>query len=166
MRPAMDVVGVGMVTPFGNDTEQTLAGLTAGRSRIGSPGLVGATGERIVGSFVWPVRSGFEAERRALALVRPALRECIAAAGPGRGPAVLFVCAPLPWGSFGSAFAPLLPPAWEDWAVVLDALAEDLAARGIDVPAALRFVLSRGHAAAGSALRHASVSGPMPSVTL
>jgi 3-oxoacyl-[acyl-carrier-protein] synthase-1 len=156
MSAALAVAGVGMVTALGATTRATLEALGRGERRVGASGLVNLGGEPIVGSFVGPVRRECAGAARASALALEALGECIASASPVRGVTALLACAPLPWGSFGAGLGPLFAPVRDEWPAVVDALAAELEARGARVPAALRFVLARGHAAGALAFERAA----------
>jgi 3-oxoacyl-[acyl-carrier-protein] synthase-1 len=156
MSAALLVAGVGMVTAIGGTARATIAALGRGERRAAQTPLVDLGGDRIVGSFVMPVRAEHEGAARASLLAFPALVECIEAAPPAAGPSALFLCAPLSWGSFAAEFAPLLAPVREEWPAVVDAIAAEIEARGARVPPSLRFVLARGHAAGVLALEQAA----------
>jgi 3-oxoacyl-[acyl-carrier-protein] synthase I len=156
MKMALAVAGVGMVTALGGTARETIAALGRGERHVAQTWLVDLGGDRIVGSFVLPVRAEHEGAARAVELAFPALVECIEAARPVRGASALFLCVPLSWGSFAAEFAPLIAPRREEWPAVVGALAAELEARGLRVPPPLRFVLARGHAAGVLALEQAA----------
>lgn len=156
MRMALSIAGVGMVTAIGGTTRETITAFGRGARRAARTSLVDLHGDRIVGSFVLPVDAGMQGAARASTLALPALRECLASAGPSSGSSALFVCAPSPWGSVGADFAPVLAPVREEWSTVADRFAVELEARGVVVPRTLRFVIARGHAAGALALERAA----------
>ena len=155
MTKPLLVAGVGMVTALGGTTAETIAALDRGERRAAQTRLVDARGNRIVGSFALPVRGDLAGAARAGLLAFPALAECIGSVRPVRGGTAIFLCVPLPWGSFAADLAPMVAPVCDDWPAVVDALAGELEARGVRSPPALRFVIARGHAAGGLALERA-----------
>jgi len=185
MTTALLVAGVGMVTALGSTTRETITALDRGERHMARTNLVDVRGDRIVGSFALPVRAELSGIARAGLLAFPAIAECMdfmqpaggvvrtihegpaedvartihedsaeAPRSPGR--AAVFLCAPLPRGSFAREYEPVLAPAFDDWPSVVEELAAEIEARGAHVPAALRFVLARGHAAGGIALQRAA----------
>ncbi len=156
MTKPLLVAGVGMVTALGGTTAETIAALDRGERRAAQTRLVDARGNRIVGSFALPVRGDLAGVARAGLLAFPALAECIDSVRPVRGGTAIFLCVPLPWGSFAADLAPMVAPVCDDWPAVIDALASELEARGVRSPPTLRFVVARGHAAGAVALERAA----------
>ena len=156
MTKALLVAGVGMVTALGRTTAETIAALDRGERRAAQTRLVDARGDRIVGSFALPVRGDLVGVARAALLAFPALAECIESMRPFCGVTAIFLCVPLPWGSFAADLAPMIAPVCDSFPAVVDALARELEARGGCCPAALRFVIARGHAAGALAMEQAA----------
>ncbi|MEZ4315733.1 MAG: hypothetical protein R3F14_47560, partial [Polyangiaceae bacterium] len=156
MHAGLHVAGIGMVTAIGDDTHSTIVGLAAGSRRIRRAQLCDLAGERISGAFAFPVRAEHEGFARASVLAWPALVECLDELGPARGPTALIACTPLPWGGRAGREAGTGSPAYDNWPVVLDALATEIETRGATVPEALRILIRRGHAGGFLALRAAA----------
>lgn len=155
MRTDLSVAGVGMSTSIGTTARETLAALLAGRRNATALSLVDLRGDRVVGCFALPVSPELCGLQRALALVRPALEECLSEAGGSSGPTALFLCTPVTWGGFAEAFVPVLGPLPEPWPALVDVLVDDLRGCGIGVPVGMRVLLPHGHAAGALALRRA-----------
>lgn len=155
MRVALQVVGIGMVTAVGDDTNNTIVALAAGARRIRRAQLVDLAGDRITGAFAFPVRAEQEGCARASVLAWPALVECLDEMGPFTGATALIVCAPLPWGVRSGQVASSAC-ALDSWGLVIDALANEIQARGTAVPDTARVLVRRGHASGVLALRTAS----------
>jgi 3-oxoacyl-[acyl-carrier-protein] synthase-1 len=156
MTQPLLVAGVGMVTPLGASTRETIAALARGQRSAARTPLVDVRGDRIVGAFALPLCDDLAGAARAERLAFPALTECIASLEPACGATAIFLCAPTPWDSFAVHFAPVIPPVRDDWPAVVDALANELEARDMRSPAALRFLIARGHASGGLALERAA----------
>ena len=156
MRVALHVGGIGMVTAVGDDTNNTIVALAAGARRIRRAQLVDLAGDRITGAFAFPVRAEHEGCARASVLAWPALVECLDELGPPGGVTALIVCTPLPWGARSGKEASPTACALDSWALVVDALASEIEARGTKVPDALRILVRRGHAGGILALRTAA----------
>ena len=152
----LELAGVGMVTALGGTTHETIAALDRGERRLTQTGLVDLRGDRMVGSFALPVRDALTGPERAALVVFPALAECLAPVPTTRGPTALFLCTPPPWGSFAADFGPLLGCVRDDWPAVARGLAGEAESRGARIPAELRFVIARGHAAGALALEQAA----------
>ncbi len=151
---ALEIAGIGMVTALGNTTHETIAALDRGDRRIVQTRLVDRRGDRIAGAFVLPVRDDLPFAARAELLAMPALTECLDSLPPVDGPTALFVCAPLPWGSFADDFAPAVGAVRDDWDPLTHTLAAHLEKHGLRGCSKRPVLLRRGHAAGVLALCH------------
>ncbi len=150
----LEIAGAGMVTALGSGARETIGALDRGERRIVQTRLVDLRGDRIRGAFALPVRDDLTGAARAELLALPALTECLDSASPMTGPTALFVCAPLPWGSFGANFAPVVAPARDDWTALTGTIAAHLEAHGLRPCSKRPVLIRRGHAAGVLALCH------------
>jgi 3-oxoacyl-[acyl-carrier-protein] synthase-1 len=152
VRVALHVAGIGMVTAIGDDTHNTVVALAAGARRVRRAQLCDLAGDRISGAFAFPVRSEHEGFARASVLAWPALVECLEELAPVRGPTALIACTPLPWGARAGGTS----SSYDNWPLVVDALATEIETRGSPVPDSLRILIRRGHAGGLLAMRAAA----------
>lgn len=151
---ALEIAGAGMVTALGSGARETIAALDRGERRIVQTRLVDLRGDRIRGAFALPVGDELTGAARAELLALPALTECLDSASPMTGPTALFVCAPLPWGSFGADFEPAIAPGRDDWTALTRTIAAHLEAHGLRRCSKRPVLIRRGHAAGVLALCH------------
>ena len=144
MSDGLYLHAAGMVTSVGHTLEDAFTSIHAGIARFRETHLVGLEGRRLLASPVMPVSRDHVGLARALALARPALRECLAGRRdpPPPGRTALLLCT-----SRREA-----QPAWDGLG---GALAAELDSLGVDVPEALRFQVERGHAGGMIALSRA-----------
>lgn len=155
MSIGLHVAGAAAHTAFGG-IEETVAARRAGRRAAGALPLVGLGGVPLVAALAGPLGPPLEGARRVRALVVPMLERAVREAGAPEGPCALLLCAPLGWGTWSDACAPVLAPARHDWGEAARGLAASLAALGLSVPPELVRVVPRGHAAGVVALREAA----------